>query len=65
MKSFEFHHFSSFWVVLEVVRKVGDFQVDRPHCLSGSDRCQKSRDLSLEPETRSQGFVPNSFECEE
>jgi hypothetical protein len=35
------------------------------HCLSGSDRCQKSHDLSLEPEMRLQGFVPNFFKCKE
>ncbi len=60
-----FHHFSSFRVVLEVVRNVEDFQVDRSHCLSGSDRRHKSHDLSLDSETRSQGFVPNPFEWEE
>ena len=65
MKLYEPHQPPSSRVVPELVRKVGDFQVDRPHCSSGSDRHRKNYDLALGSEPRAQGFVPTSFKLKE
>ena len=58
MKFFEPRHASFFWVVLELVRTIGDFQVVSLGHSQGGWNC----DLSLGSNIKTQGFVLTSPE---